>query len=995
MKDTWENIIANREIKLDHNAGELYFETQDMDAFLKLKEYWNLGIGTIIQFIIERTITMNNDLYRTLIEKINQPISIIQVIFNEIGDPVDYITLYMNAASETQLGINREKIIGRRAKEISPNAEQEWFKRYGEVVKTGISVSFERHSSTFNKYFNNQVIPLGNDKIALLFQDITEVKVKEEAKKNAIEALRESEAKYRSIFETAQEGIWVINGNDQTIMINEKLQQMLGYTLDELLGQSPQSFMAPEFKVAANDRLIKHMGGEKQIIDYRFIKKDGSSLWCILSSTPLFDKNGKFDGSIAMITDITDRKRMEEALRESKEKYHNLFESMDEGYCIIEVLFDDNNSPLDYRFLEVNQAFERQTGLVDATGRYMREMAPDHEQHWFDIYGRVALTGEPIRFQNPADALGFFYDVYAFRIGEPEQRRVAILFNDIGPRKQAEDALHKSKERQTFLLKLSDALRPITDALEIQRTAMRIVGEYLEVDCVMYNEITDDGNTIHIEDNYVRNGFQKITGDFPVSSFGSAMEVLRQGEILIIDDQTKTPLKKPKEKKASTTLQVYASATAPLIKHGRWVANFGILHGNPRKWTKDEMDILQETAERTWAAVERALAEKAQRESERKATALVAELEKADQNKNAFINMLSHELRNPLASIMISLDLMDKLIPEGQRNYKALEIAKRQGKQLTNLVDDLLDVTRISQNKIALKKETVEINELINKAVQDYQPQFIDKNVKLEIKLTTPLFLEADPSRITQVIGNLLHNAGKFTRSNDLVTTTVSPDTNSNEAVITVQDTGRGIDTDVLGNLFEPFTQVDKTLDRSNGGLGLGLAIVKGMVELHGGRVEAFSEGVGKGAKFTIRLPLPKGNVRIQEFSEKPDDKSNKSLKILIIDDNKDLAEILCELIGFLGYETGSAHNGTDGIAKAIELRPDIIICDIGLPDMSGYEVAKMIRQDAELKDTFMIALSGYAQSEDIERSKEAGFNRHLAKPVSIETLEIVLKDVK
>jgi len=175
----------------------------------------------------------------------------------------------------------------------------------------------------------------------------------------------------------------------------------------------------------------------------------------------------------------------------------------------------------------------------------------------------------------------------------------------------------------------------------------------------------------------------------------------------------------------------------------------------------------------------------------------------------------------------------------------------------------------------------------------------------------------------------------------------------------------------------------------------LGLAIVKGMVELHGGRVEAFSEGIGKGAKFTIWLPLPEKHIGLDEGCEKMDAKAIKSLKILIIDDNRDLAEIICELIGFLGYETESAHNGTDGIAKARELQPDVIICDIGLPDMSGYEVAKMIRKDDEFKDTFLIALSGYAQPEDIEKSKAAGFDRHLAKPVSLETLQMFLNEVK
>jgi signal transduction histidine kinase len=287
------------------------------------------------------------------------------------------------------------------------------------------------------------------------------------------------------------------------------------------------------------------------------------------------------------------------------------------------------------------------------------------------------------------------------------------------------------------------------------------------------------------------------------------------------------------------------------------------------QFNERELTILDLLSRQAADVIENARMEEELRRSERLALDLVEELREADNNRNAFLNMLSHELRNPLASLMISLDIMDNLIPEGKRNYKGLEIAKRQGKQLANLVDDLLDVTRITQNRIVLKKETVELNELISKAVQDYRAQFIDKNVKLELELTTPLLLEADPTRVTQVIGNLLHNAAKFTNNNDLVIVTVSHDTNNNEAVITVRDTGRGIDPLDFEKLFEPFMQVDKTLDRKSGGLGLGLPIVKGLVELHGGRVEVFSEGIGKGAKFTISMPLPKENVSIKEFARK------------------------------------------------------------------------------------------------------------------------------
>ncbi len=385
-----------------------------------------------------------------------------------------------------------------------------------------------------------------------------------------------------------------------------------------------------------------------------------------------------------------------------------------------------------------------------------------------------------------------------------------------------------------------------------------------------------------------------------------------------------------------------------------------------------------------------------QKKADKKALKLVKELEEADRNKNHYISVLSHELRNPLASITASLDLIERASEDdGKQIAKAIETAKRQCKQLTNLVDDLLDITRITQNRIVLKKEKLELNELINKAAQDYRLNFFDDNVKLKVELTSPIYIEADSSRITQVIGNLLHNAAKFTQNDDLVTVTVSHETDSEEAVITVQDTGRGIEPFILQNLFKPFMEADIILDRSQGGLGLGLAIVKGMVELHSGRVEAFSEGLGKGAKFTIRLPLPKENVGTKECSGKSEAKITGVLKILIIDDNVDLAVVMCELIRFLGHEAEAAYNGADGVAKARELRPDVIICDIGLPDMSGYEVANVIRKDPELKGIFLIAFSGYAQPEDMDNSNEAGFDRHLGKPVSLETLQMVLSDAR
>ncbi|MGE5677814.1 MAG: ATP-binding protein [Pseudomonadota bacterium] len=941
-----------------------------------------------------------------------------KMVFNDHGAPVDYIILDINPAYEKAFGFARGQAINKRVTELFPYYTPKWIEKCGEAVRLGKNIISVEHIYEPYLWYEIQVFPLGSgDQFITIAQDITkhnEEKIRIEndinTSKIANEALNERVELLNVLMDYNPSLIFLKDECGRYVYVNKTYEQQFVGSKD-WYGKTDFDFWSKESAelFRANDQAVLETG---RVTQYLEDSKDlEGTRYCWLNyKFPYTDsKNRRYSGGIGI--DVTKRILTEEALRKAEEELQHYAEELKKK--------EEEAMELVDSFTEGSWIVDRLTGTIKCSEKWSKRIGLDRvsekerlsythtlvhpedtaEGNSIEHCIETGLTRFELEYRVKTVDSGYIWTQNRGKIVyDPKGKAIKVYAAtiDITERKRAEEVLRDSEQRQTFLLKLSDELRPLSDAIEIQRTAMRIVGEYLEVDCVMYNEITGDGKTIHIEDNYVRNGFPKVMGDFPVSSFGSAMEILRKGEILLIDDQTTTPLKKPLEREASTSLQVYASATVPLIKNGRWVANFGVLHGRPRKWIESEITILQETAERTWAAVQRAQTEEALRESEEKAKSLVVELEKADTNKNQFISVLSHELRNPLASITASLALMDRVPQNAEKQTaKALEIAKRQGKQLTNLVDDLLDITRITQNKIVLKKERLELNELINKTLQDYHSKFIDKNVKLEVRSTEPLYIEADYSRLTQTFGNLLDNAAKFTHNYDLVTVTAFHETNSNEAVITVQDTGRGIDPNVIENLFEPFMQVDKTLDRTYGGLGLGLAIVKGMVELHGGRVEAFSEGIGKGTKFTIRLPLPKENLRLQEGCEKSDTKANKSGKILMIDDNKDLAAVMCELIHFSGNEAVSAHNGTEGIAKARELRPDVIICDIGLPDMSGYEVAQLIRRDTDLQDTVLIALSGYVQPEDIERSKAAGFDRHLGKPLSLETLQIVLNEVK
>jgi CheY-like chemotaxis protein len=314
---------------------------------------------------------------------------------------------------------------------------------------------------------------------------------------------------------------------------------------------------------------------------------------------------------------------------------------------------------------------------------------------------------------------------------------------------------------------------------------------------------------------------------------------------------------------------------------------------------------------------------------------------------------------------------------------------KRQTDQLCRIVDGLLDLMRITHNKIELKKEIIELNELMSISAKDHKPLFDNKGIELRLaENKDEIYVEADPVRIKQITGNLLHNALKFTESGGSVILSVYEE--KGQAIICVKDSGIGISADDISNLFEPFAQIDKQIDRRLGGLGLGLAIVKEIAQLHGGDASAFSEGEGNGSSFYITLPLASdGKVQSPEITR--EEGRAKKLSVLLIEDNKDYCDMMCAMLKNLGYDTECVHHGLEGIAKAKECLPDAIICDIGLPGMSGYEVARTIRGVKNMNSVLLIALTGYTGSSDIEAAKEARFDHHIAKPVNMEYLRCIL----
>ena len=370
-------------------------------------------------------------------------------------------------------------------------------------------------------------------------------------------------------------------------------------------------------------------------------------------------------------------------------------------------------------------------------------------------------------------------------------------------------------------------------------------------------------------------------------------------------------------------------------------------------------------------------------------------LKEADRRKDAFLAMLAHELRNPLAPVRTAVAVLQRTGTGGPLVERARDVIERQVAHMALLLDDLLDVSRLARGGIHLRKERCDVASLVGNAAEDYRQSLEAGGLTVEVRLPEgPLWVEGDRTRLAQAVGNLLHNAGKFGRPGGRVTVEVRSDP-AGLAVVRVADTGEGIDPQLLPRLFDAFSQADQGLDRSRGGLGLGLSLVKGLIELHGGSVEAESPGPGRGATFWLRLPLLSGPHQ-EPAAAAGSPGEGRPLTVVLIDDNRDMVESLRDLLALSGCAVEVAFDGRSGIDRVRAARPDLVLCDIGLPGgVDGYEVARTVRSDPRTASAYLAALSGYGQEEDRGRSLEAGFDLHLVKPVDPDRLETVLEGVR
>jgi signal transduction histidine kinase len=370
-----------------------------------------------------------------------------------------------------------------------------------------------------------------------------------------------------------------------------------------------------------------------------------------------------------------------------------------------------------------------------------------------------------------------------------------------------------------------------------------------------------------------------------------------------------------------------------------------------------------------------------------------SELRENDRRKDQFLAMLGHELRNPLAAICNAVSVLQGIGPHPPDVNWCGEVIERQSEHLTRLVNDLLDVSRVSRGKIQLEKEVLDLVAAARQAVESCRPFINARRHELILSFPPgPVLVEGDRTRLAQVVANLVNNAAKYTDQGGRIEVSVESEAGDREyVVLRVRDNGRGMDAEAIGNLFELFYQADVNLDRSDGGLGVGLALVRSLVQMHGGTVEAHSAGRGRGSEFTVRLPCASETLDAEgPAAPIPEKTPARGMRVLVVDDNVDAAKSLAKMVEFVGHEALVAHAGREAVEVATRERPDVLLLDIGLPQLNGYEVCQSLRASG-LTETLIVAVTGYGQDSDRQLAADAGFDMHLVKPVSLRAIQELL----
>lgn len=965
----------------------------------------------------------------------------------------------------------------------------------------------ERHGHSEEAYFTLTYSPATDDglKVGGVLVTVFETTGAVERLK-AQEAQRESEERLRIAIEAADLGAWDLDLTaDRAPIRSLRHDQIFGYTeLQTEWGQEiAMRHVLPEDQALFEKAFARAAEIGALSVEVRVRWPDGSIHWIEIFGRTYYDSEERPVRMAGVVADVTERNQTE-ALRQSEERFRLMADAVPQIVWVTDhegrtEFFNRQWSAYTGKVYKPATAGETAAAVVhpeDAAVTMARFEEAQRCGHTFLVEHRLRSAAGDYRW--------FLVRAEPYR--DPSNGQITRWFGvsvDIHDHKLAEQVLRQAAEINAFRVDLDHGLRSLASPVEIQSAAARLLGEHLGASRAHYAEISNDGEYALVHADYC-DGVASVVGRYRLADYVAiVMSEARAGRTLVMHRLAEDTRLSVAEREATAAIDVAALVVVPLTKGGRAVAIFVIHQSEPRVWTETEVALMETTAERTWAAVERAHADAALRESETKYRTLFDSIDEGfllaevifdsggklmdisyldanpaairmlgqeysgrrlseidpnfesnwfeifgrvakdgeavrmelyaeaqatlydffickvgdatgnrlavvfsditerrrteevlrqnDQRKDEFLAMLAHELRNPLAAIGYTVELLERLAPEGSsRRY--LEILHRQTDVLRGLVGDLLDVSRITRGLVELREERVNFAAVADRALESVQSLMDSKRHDVSVMLPRkPVPVMGDPVRLEQILVNLLTNAAKYTDPGGRITLAIERKGDSTE--LRIRDTGIGMTGEVLERIFELFGQAERGLARSEGGLGIGLTIVKRLVELHGGQIAAHSDGPNTGSEFVVTLPLAAPDEDARPVVPRVQDSAGRPRRVLVVEDSQDLAEMLAVLLEQSGHSVTLAHDGPSALQRAQESNPDVILLDIGLPGMDGYEVARRLRQNPLTRATAVAALTGYGQPSERERAHDVGFDAHFVKPLNIAALEQFVND--
>ncbi len=924
---------------------------------------------------------------------------LLKITFSSIGDGVittdtDSCVLEMNSVAERLTGWSPAEARGRPLEEvfniINESTRLKVDNPATRVLRDGIIVGLANHTLLIardgtEKPIGDSAAPItGPDGsvtgCVLVFRDVTETKRLE---KQVLEQLNAARL-LASVVQSSQDAIVSKTLEGKVETWNSGAEEIFGYTASEMVGESILKLIPPERR-NEEDLIISRIRAGERVEHYETtrLRKDGRTIQVSLTISPVVDEEGQIIGASKIARDITDQRLAQDALAESEERLRLALEAGQMG------VWDWN---IRTNALKWSASLEPLHGLEPGTfggtfDAFQQLIHPEDRDHVQQAIGKAVEAGSEfdIEFRNirPNGSIHWI-------AGKGQ----AIMGADGAPERMIGVGLdvtylRRSEKTARFLADAGAELAVLVDLdSTLQKVASLAVPDFADWAAVDFLE--EDGSlrrvaVAHVDPKKVAFAHE-LHRRFPADPKApqGVWNIIRSGQSEMVphitEEMVEATTADPELLSIIRELGLKSYVGVPITVRGKTLGAITFISAETgHAYDETDRSIAEDLASRAAVAIENGQ--------------LYRQLREADQRKDEFLATLAHELRNPLAPVKNALELM-KISGNDQAMIEhARAMMDRQIGHMVRLIDDLLDVSRITTGRLELKMDRVDLAAAVQHALETSRPMVERMNHKLVAKLPEmSIFLTADLARLAQILGNLLTNASKYTEAGGHIELCV--ERQGNWAEIRVVDNGIGISAELLPHVFDLFVQADRALDRSEGGLGIGLSLVKRLVEMHGGSVRASSMGPGMGSEFVVRLP-------IQEVLSGPNDDSDAGSgtrlpghRILVVDDNRDNAETLSSLLQMTGHETMAGHDGAQAVELAESFQPDIILMDIGLPKMNGYEACQAIRATSWGKKIMMVAVTGWGQDEDIRRSRDAGFDSHLVKPVDLAKIESTISSL-